>query len=467
MNEALIEKKSQELLSKIKAAKPNITVMGTTYYVSNEGDDKANGLSPETAWQTIERVNQNYDNYKEGDAVLFRCGDTFRGSIKVRGITYSSYGEGEKPHMYASPFNAAEKTWTNEGNDIYSIPYGDKNETDPVKKIHYDIGNIVFNHGKDSCGFKKWSKIGTELEFDLDFYHNLDEGKLYLKSTQGDPSKRWESIELSLNVPVFEARIPECNNSTIDGFVIKYSGSCSISFSGYCVENSTVRNCEFEWIGGSIMSPYIVCRFGNAYQIWGGCNGVLIENCYFNQTYDAAVTPQWFGNGDRANVINFVVRGCLFERNVYDLEYFLTERIGENTNDHKKDTTLHFENMIFENNICRLNGYGFGSHRPYRPSASMIKGWKHQNKATAGTFIIRNNIFDRADYLLIEACADEDEWLPVFENNVYCQFREKGLYDVNGRVNFNDSIYNTRKIPIDKGAIIVDAHRPVSDNNNF
>jgi len=71
MNEALIEKKSQELLSKIKAAKPNITVMGTTYYVSNEGDDKANGLSPETAWQTIERVNQNYDNYKEGDAVLF------------------------------------------------------------------------------------------------------------------------------------------------------------------------------------------------------------------------------------------------------------------------------------------------------------------------------------------------------------------------------------------------------------
>ncbi len=38
MNEALIEQKSQELLAKIRAAKPNITVMGTTYYVSNEGD---------------------------------------------------------------------------------------------------------------------------------------------------------------------------------------------------------------------------------------------------------------------------------------------------------------------------------------------------------------------------------------------------------------------------------------------
>lgn len=65
MTEFMIEQKAEQLLKKIKSARPNLKITGTTYYVSNEGDDAADGLSPETAWQTIERVNQNYDKFEE------------------------------------------------------------------------------------------------------------------------------------------------------------------------------------------------------------------------------------------------------------------------------------------------------------------------------------------------------------------------------------------------------------------
>ncbi|MBQ2746663.1 MAG: hypothetical protein IJF35_02995, partial [Clostridia bacterium] len=60
MNEVIIEKMSRELREKIRHAKPEIKVSGNIYYVSNDGDDNNDGLTPETAWKTIDRVNANF-----------------------------------------------------------------------------------------------------------------------------------------------------------------------------------------------------------------------------------------------------------------------------------------------------------------------------------------------------------------------------------------------------------------------
>ena len=46
---------------------------GRTFYVQSDGDDLANGLSPERAWKTLDRVNRA--ELAGGDRVLFRCGD--------------------------------------------------------------------------------------------------------------------------------------------------------------------------------------------------------------------------------------------------------------------------------------------------------------------------------------------------------------------------------------------------------
>ena len=84
----------------IRNTKDEVTVRGTTYYVSADGCDEADGLTPETAWQTLARVS-NAD-LSEGDAVRFRRGDVFRGQVICQSaITYCAYGEGEKPRIYS------------------------------------------------------------------------------------------------------------------------------------------------------------------------------------------------------------------------------------------------------------------------------------------------------------------------------------------------------------------------------
>ena len=55
---------------------------GTKYYVSNNGDDKNDGKSPETAWATLDKVNDYIFN--EGDLVLFERGSMWRGYLSVK-----------------------------------------------------------------------------------------------------------------------------------------------------------------------------------------------------------------------------------------------------------------------------------------------------------------------------------------------------------------------------------------------
>ena len=52
-----------------------------TYYVSNDGSDRANGTSVATAWATLDRVNRQ--TFASGDKVLFREGDRWQGRLAV------------------------------------------------------------------------------------------------------------------------------------------------------------------------------------------------------------------------------------------------------------------------------------------------------------------------------------------------------------------------------------------------
>ena len=73
------EKDADAIVEKIKNSPTSITVTGTTYYVSNNGNDNRDGKTPETAWKTLDRVSRQ--KYNSGDAVLFERGGLWRGSI--------------------------------------------------------------------------------------------------------------------------------------------------------------------------------------------------------------------------------------------------------------------------------------------------------------------------------------------------------------------------------------------------
>ena len=50
--DAIADKRKDE----IRSSPDSLTISGNTYYVSNGGDDAADGRSPESAWRTLERV---------------------------------------------------------------------------------------------------------------------------------------------------------------------------------------------------------------------------------------------------------------------------------------------------------------------------------------------------------------------------------------------------------------------------
>ncbi len=416
---------------------PNIEIPegATVYYVSNSGNNNNDGKSPATAWKTLSKVNSA--DLQPGDYVLFERGGYFRGDKKQSttasntlgalnakaGVTYSAYGVGEKPIISASAEEGAvasrwkeiqDNIWeytpaTESGfwNDIGSLVLIDAqgNETYATKMlVHKDSqGNLVEYKTRRPVSS---DAVYTVLQNDLEFLHNTYHGsytyRIYLYSEQ-NPGERFESIEFLQNK---RGIYIGGDNVTIDNLTIKYAGSHGIG-SG-TRNNLIVTNCTFEWIGGSVSGvktnkttgEETPARYGNGVEIYGGCNNYIVENCYFNQIYDAAVTHQYdFSNdADPTNTTDRSHKNVLFKDNVmeyctYSIEYFLGKALNADTN------PSLFDNVVYEGNIMWYAGEGIGSQRPDETQPAHIKGWNHVNDVK--NFTIKNNFAAYSTAMLI------------------------------------------------------------------
>ncbi|MFD2937171.1 right-handed parallel beta-helix repeat-containing protein [Spirosoma flavum] len=85
----------------------SISLAQTTYYVASTGNDASDGRSITSSVQSLSRVNSLV--LQPGDVVLFRRGDTFRGTLQIRQsgtgekpIRFDAYGSGSKPLLAGS-----------------------------------------------------------------------------------------------------------------------------------------------------------------------------------------------------------------------------------------------------------------------------------------------------------------------------------------------------------------------------
>ncbi len=67
------------------------------FYVDPAGNDNNDGLTPQTAWKSLQKVNSHY--YQPGDKILFKSGASFTGQLKLNGygtatdrLTITTYG---------------------------------------------------------------------------------------------------------------------------------------------------------------------------------------------------------------------------------------------------------------------------------------------------------------------------------------------------------------------------------------
>jgi hypothetical protein len=92
----------------------------TTYYFSTSGSDLNTGTSSASPYKSLVKLNNLTLN--AGDVVLFKCGDIFRGHIRLTysgtagsPITFSSYSTGNKP-VISGADTIAINAWTLNGN---------------------------------------------------------------------------------------------------------------------------------------------------------------------------------------------------------------------------------------------------------------------------------------------------------------------------------------------------------------
>ncbi|MBR5011106.1 MAG: hypothetical protein IKY12_00960 [Clostridia bacterium] len=419
---------------------------GTAYYLSNRGSSRNDGSSPDKAFKNLSDLGKIKSKLKAGDVIYLERGSIFRGQLvaDVEGITYAAYGEGKKPTIYASPGNAAERgEWkqTKENENIYKYSISFSN----------DIGTIVFNEGEkhaikciirtEADGKTYNNTTGKEFETyaDLDenlhFYHDYSgSGALYLYCEGGNPAELFDSIEFNVKSHIISVK---ADNIHIDNLCLKYGGAHGIA--GGTRNGLTVTNCEFQWIGGSIQAEGIfgrnyATRYGNAVEIYGGCNGYKISNCYFNQVYDAATTFQYSTDGSSDKVMqNVDISDNVMENCNYSFEYFLSGGL---------DTTSYMKDIKIKNNLMWYAGYGLCEQRPDKNQDAHIKAWNHTN-ARQGVFQITDNLFAIAKNDLVQSNARTGSHSPTYSNNTYIQFMGGNLgtsQDAKTKVEFGNMV---------------------------
>ena len=385
------------------AALPAIS--GKIYYISSlNGNDSNSGLSPESAWKSPEKANDAA--IKSGDAVLFQCGSVFRRTknmyfLKTKsGVIYATYGEGAKPVFYGSVSVPSNKWVAVSGKpNVYYY----ENKSLDLASNERDIGNIVFNDGeawgikiqmiyndpktktdpadqtlalKDvSNGLQTYASIpsyhftgGADLRtYDLSYYHEYRTGRIYLYCEGGNPGTRFRSIELSMNAPAMQIGDGQFD-VTILNMDFRYYGNDPVhpmnvteDANGYkkdaVAKNTIVKNCSFYFIGGTVQVGYgewrkYYTRMGNGITNYGACDGLTVENCYFDQIYDTAVSTQTEHNQNSKNIT--------FRNNVMQNVWFGVELwAGDYTVD-----GLLFDNVEVSGNYCRKIGEGLCTTRP-------------------------------------------------------------------------------------------------------
>lgn len=396
-------------------------VKGTVYYVSTSGNDNNDGKSPKTALRTLAGL--GVIALEPGDAVLFERGCIFRMYEPFycqTGITYGSYGKGSKPMFVGSPENFAKAVWT---------PSKKKNVWQTSYMYAYASG-AFFNQGEE-CGYMK-SAIG-DLNKNTDFFCDTENSVVYIYCDKGNPSKVWESIELSQSG--IRVEIPtRVYDVTFDNICIRFCGEGGIR-GEYLNHDITITNCEIGYVGGAW---HDTVRYGNGIELWCGGWNLNWSHNWIYQTFDSGISPQSNVGGDVVNMDNIVISNNLMEFNNADIEFW----------EHGCEAGLtpsRFKDWYVENNICRFTSLGWGT----RADDGGIRGIDGVffGRSSDNAFINvnwRNNIIDcpgRQIYKFTISNKEQyDGW--TRENNTYYikqSLRTTDDLAIGMTVSFNDT----------------------------
>lgn len=388
------------------------TADGTIYYVSTDGNDENDGKSEKTPWASLDKVSSF--EFKEGDLVLFKRGDSWRGSLGVKsGIAYSAYGKGYKPRILAA----------NEAHTLGNWVQTDKENVWKLDKkiIQNDLGFILLTDkdGKEICCSKKTKH--SKLSKNFDFVYGgatVEDGRpdmyVYLYYDGGNPGDVFPNIELPMKIAVI---IPPAGiqNLTLNNLELLYGAD---AFWTSDAKNILISYCTMGWSGG-FADKKGASRYYGGSGVWHGCDNFVYDHCYIYQQYEPGISPQYIGEGNKSESFfkDFIVKDSLFDSCEWTLEYYSSQNDYDNNG---------FDGLYFGYNICINGGRGLGGEKA--STSCYIQSWNHEGPTVNST--IEYNVFDRAASETLNV-GTTDNKIPKLSNNLYIQFNNKKF----GRVN--------------------------------
>lgn len=357
--------RAEEIRESESAVKPS-DIKGTVYYISTEnGNDKNDGLTPETAYASVLPLYEIKagglvinDRLQSGDGVFVERGSVLYPQKKLytrwsgdkiitlpAGVTLGAYGEGEKP-IFTTAVDIEGKTkwlateyenvWKLDFDfycdkadaaayyDVGSIAVYDKSgnlgfgvKVIPTKpKDPYQEGSMTEGLGLVSNGFETFVneeipvKDPSVVKHNLEYFMDYAAGALYMYCDKGNPGEYYDKIIAARRGSALTVSGVDI---TVDNIAIAHCGSHGIDIGD--AKNFIVTNCTIEWVGGCLQGGGgdDKVRYGNGFQNWQNCDGIYIENTFFDQIYDGACSTQVAWPDDKISVVNdFHVTDCVF-----------------------------------------------------------------------------------------------------------------------------------------------------------
>ena len=466
----------------INTAVTDLEITGKTYYISNSGNNNNDGLSPETAWATLDRAFETHwpltrDLLKSGDAVLLERGGTWYISPDeidgltsdayniVEGVTLGAYGEGARPVIRGDIPEANDPAfWT-----LYRDENGVKIWASKSKL--QDSNVIVFNGGEsyaeeimphlstslnNYCNEKgKLFDIATALENNLTFCCMLDldsaesvdlqnstaRGTLYLRCDEGNPAEVFDEVA----VPQAQTGLGLHTNASLVDLDIRYFTCIAAELSGYDgYTGQQVINCEVSWCGGliseyqfsderpeGVLRPYCA---GGALQVSGSGNSV--RDCYIHHCGPMTlIISIHVDDAEKRTLENMTHSGNLIEYCGSALH------IADLTKMDHEDAEGYISNLTFSDNIVMYSGEGWIENfilqieNPHSGFFSALENF--MGAANNDGIYITNNIFCTSKANLL--CLTDNLWNDTgkvnrpmtFSGNVYAQHKGDILCNFN------------------------------------
>ena len=288
----------------------------TTYYVSSSGgNDSNNGTSQTTPFKTLTKVSSIA--LVSGDKVLFKCGDTFSGTLTIshsgtlaNPITFSKYGTGAQP-----VFSGWETLtgWVNRGGGIWSTTDANLGTYDgTVNK--FLINGTEYARGRfPKTGYNTFTAFSSDTSITdptVPLSPSYVGGEIVVRDVAWQLNRSTITSQSSGGVFFFTAT-PSTPQGTGWGYFIQNSLSCLTAYGDWCFSSST--HTVYAYFGAS--DP-------NTLKVIASSTGALIE-------FSSSQTHNIINGLDFSGANNYGIYAPSYDANYTTVSYCNFYNIGD------------------------------------------------------------------------------------------------------------------------------------------